>query len=248
MDTTHPTTIFFAPQNKTMRALCEKAMPCLVDHFSKIPQTDAATPTELATSLSQFFDILGAVDNCKQNIASTEDMPDMANHGLHLIDELNKWAAELQCHDASDAFKQLTIALAVWATEHNFLLSHIHTLVEAISQQANQTQDTQFLSKLSDISDSIISAIAPNITEDADKSAPERPWRVLNLNHGIITTRSLDTKRMELAFERLLYRLPDDAAHFFAEGMKQMDIIDYPENVREVIKNYYQLTNQPTLQ
>jgi hypothetical protein len=52
---------------------------------------------------------------------------------------------------------------------------------------------------------------------------------------------------MESVFEQLVFRLPEDAPGFFAEGMHQMDIIGYPDHVRNVMKTYYQLTNQPTL-
>ena len=49
------------------------------------------------------------------------------------------------------------------------------------------------------------------------------------------------------AIPALVFRLPEDAPGFFAEGMEQMDIIDYPDHVRHVMQTYYQLTNQPTL-
>ena len=52
---------------------------------------------------------------------------------------------------------------------------------------------------------------------------------------------------MNSVFEQLLQRLPEDAEKFFAEGMKQMDIINYPEHVKHVIEHFYQLTNKPTL-
>ena len=103
------------------------------------------------------------------------------------------------------------------------------------------------LGEICDAVDVIINAVAPQIKQDLDKSNPGRPWRVLNLNHGIVATRSHDPKRMEAVFEQLIYRLPDDAPGFFRDGMQQMDRIGYPEHVRKVMEKYYELTNKPTL-
>ena len=95
--------------------------------------------------------------------------------------------------------------------------------------------------------DEIANAAAPSVKADEDKSHAGRPWRMLNLNHGIVATRSQDTSIMESVFEQILLRLPEDAPNFFREGMEQMDIIDYPVHVREVMEKYYQMTNNPTL-
>ena len=44
---------------------------------------------------------------------------------------------------------------------------------------------------------------------------------------------------MEPAFNAIVEPLPNDAERFFAEGMEQMAIIDYPEHVRTVVRRYY---------
>jgi hypothetical protein len=62
---------------------------------------------------------------------------------------------------------------------------------------------------------------------------------VLLLNHGIVATRSHNTALMEQAFAQLTRHLPEDAARFFTEGMQQMDALDYPDHVREVMAKYH---------
>ncbi|MGD8925773.1 MAG: hypothetical protein PVG20_02915 [Thioalkalispiraceae bacterium] len=52
---------------------------------------------------------------------------------------------------------------------------------------------------------------------------------------------------MESVIEQLVFRLPEYAPGFFAEGMAQMNITGYPVHVRTVMQHYYQKTNQPTL-
>ena len=48
---------------------------------------------------------------------------------------------------------------------------------------------------------------------------------------------------MEEAFAALTDRLPEDAGRFFTEGMQQMDALDYPQHVREVMARYHRQWN-----
>ena len=43
------------------------------------------------------------------------------------------------------------------------------------------------------------------------------------------------------AYTELANNLPQDARQFFHEGMQQMDIIGYPEHVREVVAKFERL-------
>ena len=46
------------------------------------------------------------------------------------------------------------------------------------------------------------------IKANIDKSKPGRPWRILNLNHGIIANRAHNTDIMNSVFEQLLLLYP----------------------------------------
>jgi hypothetical protein len=92
-----------------------------------------------------------------------------------------------------------------------------------------------------------IFGLLQELQADIDKSKSVRLWRILNLNHGIITTRTHNTDIMNSIFEPLFQRLPEDAVNFFDDGMKQMDIIGYLDLVKHMMEYVYQLTNKPTL-
>lgn len=87
--------------------------------------------------------------------------------------------------------------------------------------------------------DQIIGAVSPVIREDLEKINPGRPWRVLLQNHGIVATRGHNTASMEQAFRTLTRYLPEDAARFFTEDMKQMEALNYPPQVRAVMEQYH---------
>jgi len=240
---------FFNMHVQEMHAQAEHALEKLVAAYQALPPSDQIGPDTLGKSLGQFFAILGTIEHQAhaQSEVNQDEMQDLADHGLGLMNELNDWAIKLECDEAQKIFTGLSIPVALWCARQHLPLSQLEPVVNALSKLANSTQDAHLLGEISDAVDVIIDAIDPQIKQDLDKSNPGRPWRVLNLNHGIVATRTHDPKRMEAVFEQLLYRLPEEAPKFFREGMQQMDRIGYPAHVRSVMEKYFQLTNQPTL-
>jgi hypothetical protein len=248
--TSSHTSYFFNMHVKEMHAQAEHALQQLLNAYQTISDSEQIGPDTLGKSLEHFFDILDSIEH--QHTSHTREveqseMRELADHGLSLMDKLNEWAAQLECDEAQQIFTGLSIPVALWCARQHLPLSKLEPVVNAVSKLANSTQDKQLLGEISDAVDVIIDAITPQIKQDLDKSNPGRPWRVLNLNHGIVATRTHDPKRMEAVFEQLLYRLPEDSGEFFREGMQQMDKIGYPPHVRAVMEKYYQLTNKPTL-
>ncbi len=70
------------------------------------------------------------------------------------------------------------------------------------------------------------------IQQDLEPNDQLRPWRLLHINRSIVATRTHDPEIMKKAFDELLTYLPHEADIFFAEGMKEMDALDYPAHVR----------------
>ena len=81
------------------------------------------------------------------------------------------------------------------------------------------------------------------IARDLETVNPGRPWRLLNLNRAIVATRTHQPEVMEEAFSALAAQLPDDAPGFFTQGMEQMELLNYPPQVREVMDRYYKKWN-----
>ena len=59
------------------------------------------------------------------------------------------------------------------------------------------------------------------------------------MNRAIVATRTHQPDVMEEAFTVLVRHLPEDAPGFFNQGMEQMDLLNYPPHVREVMERYY---------
>ena len=85
------------------------------------------------------------------------------------------------------------------------------------------------------------------LRHDLDNANPTRPWRVLNINRGIVATRSQDLDVMNAVFSDLILAIPMDAPEFFSEGMSEMVRQNYPEPVCEVMQEFYERTKLPVV-
>ena len=234
---------------QTMRDNFSSAIRCCVDNQAESTLDEDISATALKQSMLQLFGILEATEHQdeQQGDLQQQEMHDLPDFAMGLLSKLIEIAKSVNCDNSTATFESLVISLAIWFARSEMVIHEVEPVVNAITHSANQTHDPHELSELADAIDVIVEVFSAEMKADLDKSNPGRPWRVLNLNQAIIATRSHDPKRMETVFEQLVYRLPEDAPGFFAEGMEQMDIIDYPDHVKKVMQTYYQLTNQPTL-
>ncbi|MEW8206798.1 MAG: hypothetical protein AB2746_11800, partial [Candidatus Thiodiazotropha taylori] len=69
--------------------------------------------------------------------------------------------------------------------------------------------------------------------------------RSLLINQASIATRSHRPGLIERAYEIPDEYIPEEAPAFFKEGMSQMDALNYPQQVREVVEKYYNLWSSP---
>ena len=226
----------------------------IIDSINEQPiqaDTDYFIPlAKLTTALAQFFEICEKIESQPEILKSDDsefgDISELGDYGLQLFSGLEQWV-DVAKPDNKRGTQVLIINLAAWIHDHDGVIQSLESIVNALSQLANQTNETAALIKLHSYAEKITNSAHEMIKADIDKSEPGRAWRILNLNHGIIATRTHNVDIMNSVFEQLLQRLPEDAEKFFAEGMKQMDIINYPEHVKHVIEHFYQLTNKPTL-
>jgi hypothetical protein len=205
---------------------------------------------KLTNELMHFFEIAERVEMepalLDTDKADFSNISELGDYGLQLMAGLELWTEAAKIEDKSELQVSI-LSLAVWVHNHKGVLKQLENIVNALSQTANNSNREESLIKLHEIAEKITNATHDMIKKDLDKSEPGRPWRILNLNHGIIATRTHNTDIMNSVYEQLMARFPEDAATFFAEGMKQMELIDYPEHVKDVVQQFYLLTNKPTL-
>jgi hypothetical protein len=176
-----------------------------------------------------------------------DDITQIGEYGFNLLTELLQWAHNNHCNDFTITTRQLILSLSLWITKHQGELRTLEPIVDAFAQTANKVTDSDQLKQLVSMMDSIIEGCSDVIKSDLEQTNPLRPWRVMHLNRAITATRSHDTDLMHRVFQQLVCIFPSDAANFFSEGIHEMDRLNYPDDVREVLQEYFNKYSRPKM-
>ncbi len=207
-----------------------EAPPLLADAFGQLLEAMVRTEASLAAED-------GAAGASR---ATPEDITELGEYAFNLFNATLAWAQRLNLDEVIDGMQELSIALALWIARHGGYLYTAEPVADALALYANRTREPSGLAALYEVMGEVLAAIAPALRQDLEKTNPGRPWRVLNLNRAIVATRTHRPELMEQAFAVLIENLPEDAPQFFSQGMEQMDLLNYPSHVREVMDKYYQ--------
>ncbi|MDW3096130.1 MAG: hypothetical protein R8G33_10695 [Gammaproteobacteria bacterium] len=215
------------------------------NHSSTITQ---ALDNKILEGLIQLYAIGTNIEDSK---CSTEIDPDditqIGEYGFNLLTELLQWAHKNHCSDFTKTTRQLILSLALWISKHQGELRTLEPIIDAFAQTANKTNDSIQLKQLVKMMDNVIASCSSVIKNDSEKINPLRPWRVIHLNKAITATRSHDTELIRRVFQDLVYSFPDDAADFFSEGMHEIDRLNYPEPVRQILQEYFNKYSRPKM-
>lgn len=168
---------------------------------------------------------------------------DINRIGQYALDLLENLVAFIQNEtgELNREMLHLSLPISLWIVRHGGKLSQIDMLVNSLAAYANETLAPQELADLSALIKDVIDACDEEIRSDLEQTNMMRPWRILNLNYGIVATRSHRPEIIEQAYDALIKNIPQDARNFFKEGMQQMDIIGYPDEVRQVVERYHKM-------
>ena len=231
------------------------------ESIDRVSVPNAISPHLISRALKQFLEVLhrvdsdqfversGAVDfevvagDVYYQGVSAEEISEVGNHGLQLLDTLSEWARVLQLPYQEHQIKAIMVMVALWVARHGGKLESIESVVNTLAEIANATAEQDALADLSYMMGELVDAVSPETKYDFENTDRQQPWRILNLNRGIIATRSHDTEVMEQAFEELIRNIPEEAENFFSQGVKQMEELNYPDHVRNVVERYYPVSS-----
>lgn len=212
-----------------------------------IDKDQAKSPSQLLAAMDQAIDVMARADadsSVQKNMSAEsigmleeKDITKIGQYALDLLEGIVAFVQEKTGEQKRDLLR-LSIPVSLWVARHSGKLSQIDMLVNSLAGYANEVSDPQVLANLARIFREIIDACDNEIRRDLEQTNMMRPWRILNLNYGIIATRSHQPELIEQAYDTLVKHLPQDARQFFKEGMQQMDIMGYPDEVRQVVERY----------
>jgi len=206
------------------------------------PETGLPT---LTSAFEQLFEVMARVEGDRAANGpqapgtATGDITELGEYALKLHENLAAQAGQASLPDDRPLLAEQAINFALWVARAGGQIDTLEPVVDALAMVANSISGAGELESLSKLMGEIAAAVSPIIREDLEKINPGRPWRVLLLNNGIVATRSHNPDIMEAAFAILTRHLPEDAARFFTEGMEQMEALDYPPQVRQVMEKYH---------
>ena len=220
------------------------------DYFAELPaQIDYRLEdayrqpfTNLMDAIDQYFNTLASINiqASEDQIISSTEATHIGEHGfvllLQTIDLMNK----LDLPHKRKEIEQVSLIFARWILRYRGRIIHLEPIVNACAQLANIMQDKNALKVLYSLMTQIADSCSTEIKQDIDVDLHQlRPWRLLHINCSIVATRSHDLEMMRKAFDELLVQLPQEADDFFAEGMKEMEALDYPLHVRNLMEFYH---------
>jgi hypothetical protein len=219
----------------------------------------AAQPEQISESMQQLLDILDRFEanrllpsDIPENQGdpgplSKSDLHELGNFGLTLLTRMGQLAERAGLSGHARRIEGLAFPLAVWLVRRGGEIGLLDPVVNSLAALANRTADAIELERLWYLIGEIHDAVSPGIVYAPDRSDPQRPWRLLLLNWGIVATRSHRPSLMERSFDSIVDNLPEDAPTFFREAMEQMEILNYPAHVRELVARYYALWGMPRI-
>ena len=204
-------------------------------------------PQVLLDGLSHLLDTLRVADAPQAELAARiraatgSDPEALLDHGLRLLGELADLARQLNLPRHAQAVEQLCLPLACWMLRRGCELQHPEMVVNAAAHLANGLSAQDDLAELYGLLSELMRGIGIERALELETANPARPWRILLINRAIVATRSHQPPLMEEAFQSVIEHLRADAPDFFREGMGQMETLDYPPQVREVMQRYFEI-------
>jgi len=205
------------------------------------------SPHNLQAAMDQAVDVMARADadSAVQKNMSAESMglleeKDISQIGQYALEILEAMVSAMQNKTGQQNrdLIRLSMPITLWIARRGGKLSQIDMVVNSLAGYANDVSEPLMLAELTNVIEEIINACDDAIRQDLEQTNMMRPWRVLNLNYGIVATRSHQPALIEKAYDALIKNLPQDARQFFKEGLQQMDAVGYPDEVREVVERY----------
>ncbi len=196
----------------------------------------------LVDRFEEFFKITASVNlrASEDRVIEAGEATEISDYGFVLLLKLIDLMERLDLPHRRKEIEQISLVFARWTMSYGGTINYLEPVVNAIAQLANLMQEKGALLALSDLIADVVDHCSAELKQDAGDAEAMRPWRLLHINRGIVATRTHDLEVMRRAFDDFLVYLPQDASGFFAEGMREMDALDYPPHVREVMESYCQ--------
>jgi hypothetical protein len=190
-----------------------------------------AVVADFLTVMSRLDDEYGA-----DGSLPIEDAPDAVDESLRALAELESWVIRLSVEDRLADLQAVEIGIGYWAMRHGVAVFTVEPIVNALAAKSNAATSTQETAAVYAMMQGFIGHFSTGLGSDLERSNPQRPWRLLNLNFAITAIRTGDTHLMRYAFDTLNSHLPDERAGFYEEAHALARQPGFPAPTRALIE------------
>ncbi len=205
--------------------------------LSNLKEDTQAVDDETSTAVEHLIKILDIHQTDAKGL-DEDELTEIGDLGMHLLDSLH--AESQTTAERQSLFNYIALAFSFWVARNKGTLKQIDLPVNALAQAANSLYDKVSLEALFEAAAFILLQTDENIKTSADRFTKDTPWHTLNMNFGIVATRTHTPELMESAYKTLIFNYPDSAPGFFKQAMSEMVRLDYPQHVRTVVERYHE--------
>ena len=216
--------------------------PTLATQFSRVSTRLAALapPEGAMASIAALREFLLLADNLDSTYGADATLPiaDLEEATAIIMGDIGRiesWLTTYAQQHSIDDFDPITLGLALWVMRHRIPIRTCEPLVNALARRANAATSRQETAATYAIAQGLIEHVAPLLAADLERSNPDRPWRVLNINFAITAIRTGDTALMRFAFDQLNTAIPAESAGFYTEALVLANQPGFPAEARELI-------------
>lgn len=219
-------------QNLADDSMLVKIIEILKSVLKARPESLDENTDALLVDLSQVI-----TDQARSQNLNAEQVTKIGADGSLLFEKL--YVATYKNADLQRIFNYFSLAFAYWIARNKGKINDLEFPVNALAQTANILHEKTSLETLYEVATFMVFAANDELKSGPAVAVPGNPWKVLVLNYAIVATRTHTPELMESAYKTLLKYFPDDAPKFFQKAMSEMDRLNYPQHVRNVVERYY---------
>ncbi len=207
--------------------------------------TTEPSPEMLSGAMEQLIELLKVKGGVTPPAPAADDGPgntdisELGHYGISILEEFALMSDDLALSDSHKTWELLAVSLTRWLAANGAEITSLDLVVNGFAFIANRSASREELEILFMAMSEITEAMAPVESHPGDdREELPQSEEMLLLNRGIVATRTHSPNLMETAFSDIVRLIPEKAPRFFQEGMEQLELINYPDQVREVIQRY----------
>ena len=213
----------------------------LKSHFAALAHALVHTPPESQHDLGIVGEFLSVASSLDTQFGADATLPvvdiaEAADAALQSLAAIDMRFDPQSLAEQRQTLHKLAIGIGYWCMRHNLAIASPALIVNALAAQSNAATSRQETAAIFALMQGFIAHFEPTLQSDLERSNPERPWRILNLNFTITAIRSGDAAMIRFAFDTLNRHLPDERAGFYAEAFTLSSQPGFPADTRRLIE------------